>query len=130
MTRPLTLVYQEFAEQTPQVIEPDLDTVVIGPAYQILDYLDDKEDLEVSAYGTLNANNPYTPPPAATPAIVLAAPPSIVAGGWVDPLSIGVYAVHQDSMAPMALHVSLRRAISQEPRMPLGRLSLGHCWRA
>lgn len=91
MTRPLVLVYQEFAKQTPQVSEPDLDTLVIAPAYQIRDYEDDKTSIQVADYGTLHANNPYTPPVANTPAIVLAAPPDLVVGAWVDPTSVRVY---------------------------------------
>lgn len=90
MTRPITVVFQEQAQLTPTVSDPDLDTLVFGAAYQILDYLDDKEDIQVADYGTLNADNPYTPPVASTPAIVLAAPPGITAGAWVAPTSIGV----------------------------------------
>jgi hypothetical protein len=91
MTRPLVLVYQELAQQTPQTVEPELPVLVAGPAYQILDYVDDKADIQVADYGTLNAANPYTPPVANTAAIVLAAPPGIRAGAWVDPTSVGVY---------------------------------------
>lgn len=91
MTRPITLVYQEMAQQTPQAVEPDLDCIVVAPAYQILDYATDKSTIQVASYGSLNANNPYTPPVANTPAIVLAAPPGIVAGAWVDPASVKVY---------------------------------------
>lgn len=91
MTRPITVVYQELATQTSQTVEPDLDCLVLGAAYQILDYADDKADIEVANYGTLNANNPYVPPVAATPAIVLAAPPGLQAGAWVDPTSVKVH---------------------------------------
>lgn len=91
MTRPITLVYQEQAQQTSQAVEPDLDCIVVAPAYQILDYATDKTAIQVANYGTLNANNPYTPPIANTPAIALAAPPSVTAGAWVDPSSIKVY---------------------------------------
>lgn len=90
MTRPITLVYQELAQVTSQVDEPELPVLVIGPAYQVRDYADDKEDIQVADYGTLNAANPYTPPPGATPAIVLAAPPDIATGAWVVPDSIKV----------------------------------------
>ena len=90
MVRPIVLVFQEFAEITATPTTPDLNCVVIGPAYQIQDYPDDATDIQVSDYGTYRADNPYTPPPAFTPAIVLAAPPNITAGAWVDPTSIGV----------------------------------------
>ena len=91
MARPITLVFQELAQQTPQVVEPDLNCLVLAPAYQIRDYEDDKEAIQVADYGTLNADNPYTPPVAFTPAIVLAAAPDLAAGAWVDPDSIRVY---------------------------------------
>lgn len=91
MTRPITLVYQELAAETPTGVEPDLNTIVIAPAYQILDYADDKANIQVADYGELNADNPYVPPVAATPAIVIAAPPSIVPGAWVDPDSVHIY---------------------------------------
>ena len=91
MVRPLVLVFQEFAEQTATPSTPDLNCLVIGPSYQILDYPEDKTDLQVSAYGTLNADNPYVPPVAFTPAITLAAPPGIAAGGLVDPDSVNVF---------------------------------------
>ncbi len=91
MTRPLVLLYQELAQQTPQSVEPELPVVVVGPAYQLMDYADDKSDIQVSDYGTLNAANPYTPPVGNTAAIVLAAPPGIEAGAWVEPASIAVY---------------------------------------
>lgn len=90
MTRPITVVFQEQAQLTATPSTPDLDTLVLGPAYQLLDYLDDKEEIAVSDYGTLNADNPYTPPLANTPAIVLAAPPAIATGAWVVPSSISV----------------------------------------
>ncbi len=91
MTRPITVVFQELATQTPQTVEPDLNCIVVAPAYQIRDYADDKADIQVANYGTLNANNPYTPPVGATPAIVLAAPPDIEVGAWVVPTSIKVF---------------------------------------
>lgn len=91
MTRPITVVFQELAQQTPQTVEPDLNCLVIAPAYQIRDYADDKENIQVANYGTLNADNPYTPPVGNTPAIVLAAPPDIEVGAWVVPTSIKVF---------------------------------------
>lgn len=90
MVRPIVLVFQEFATQTVTPTTPDLNCLIMGPAYQIKDYLDDKATLQVSNYGTLNADNPYTPPVAFTPAITLAAPPAIETGAWVDPDSIKI----------------------------------------
>lgn len=91
MVRPITLVFQELAQVTPNPTVPDLNCMIVGPAYQLKDYPLDKSTIQVSDYGTLNANNPYTPPPALTAAIVIAAPPGIVAGGKLDPLSVKVF---------------------------------------
>lgn len=91
MTRPITIVYQELAAATPTAVEPDLNTIVIAPAYQILDYEDDKVNIQVADYGALNGDNPLVPPVGGSPAVVVAAPPGIVPGGWVDPDSIRVY---------------------------------------
>jgi hypothetical protein len=91
MVRPIVLLFQEFATTTATPTTPDLNCIVIGPAYQLQDYPDDKEAIEVSAYGTLYANNPYVPPVAFTSAITLAAAPGLTAGAWVDPASIKVY---------------------------------------
>jgi len=90
MVRPIVLVFQEFAEITVTPTTPDLNCMVIGPAYQIQDYPDDATDIQVSDYGTYQADNPYTPPVAFTPEISLAAPPNITSGAWVDPTSVGV----------------------------------------
>lgn len=91
MVRPIVLVFQEFAEQVVTPTTPDLNCLIIGPAYQIQDYPDDALSIEVSAYGEETADNPYSPPIANVPAITLAAPPGITAGAWVDPDSIRVY---------------------------------------
>lgn len=91
MVRPIVLLFQEFATTTATPTTPDLNCIVIGPAYQIQDYPDDKTAIEVSAYGTLYADNPYVPPTAFTSAITLAAAPGLTAGAWVDPTSIKVY---------------------------------------
>ena len=91
MVRPIVLVFQKFATVTVTPTTPDLNCLVVGPAYQIQDYPDDQATTEVSNYGTLNADNPYVPPVAFTAAITLAAPPNITAGAWVDPASIQIY---------------------------------------
>lgn len=91
MVRPIVLVFQEFATITATPTTPDLNCLITGPAYQIQDYPDDKSDIQVSDYGTLNADNPYTPPTAFIPAITLAEPPNLTAGAFVDPNSVDVY---------------------------------------
>ena len=91
MVRPIVLLFQEFATTTATPTTPDLNCVVVGPAYQIQDYPDDKEAIEVSEYGTKYANNVYVPPVANVAAITLAAAPGLTAGAWVDPDSVQVY---------------------------------------
>lgn len=91
MVRPIVLVFQEFATLTTTPTTPDLNCLITGPAYQLQDYPDDKADIQVSDYGTKNADNIYTPPVAFVPAITLAEPPNLVAGAWVDPTSIEVF---------------------------------------
>ena len=91
MVRPIVLLFQEFATLSTTPTTPDLNCVIVGPAYAIQDYLTDKVNIEVSAYGTLQAGVSYVPPVANVAAITLAAPPGLPAGGWVDPASVKVY---------------------------------------
>jgi hypothetical protein len=90
MAHPNILVYQENETITPTVTPPPLPACIVGPAYHLRDYLDDKESIEVASYGTLNADNPVSPPPAFTPAITLTDMPDDVPGGVVVPDSIVV----------------------------------------
>lgn len=92
MARPVVLVYQEYASVTVTPTTPDLNCLLVGPAYWIKDYLDDKGDLLVSSgYGTKNSNNPYTPPVAFTDAITVAEPPGNKTGALLDSESVTVY---------------------------------------
>lgn len=92
MARPLVLVYQEFATVTVTPSTPDLNCLVTGPAYWIKDYLDDKGDIQTSTdYGTLEANNPYVAPAAATDEITVADPPGNKTGALLDETSVQVY---------------------------------------
>jgi len=91
MVRPLVLLFQEFATQTAVATTPDLNTILLGAAYQIYDYPDDKLTIEVSPYGQFQANAAYTLPVANTPAITLAGLPNAAPGSWVDPASVRIY---------------------------------------
>jgi len=91
MVRPIVLLFQEFATTTVTPTVPDLNCIVVGPAYQIQDYPEDKAVLAVSDYGDLLADNPYVPPVASVAAITMAAAPNLTAGAWVDPASIKVH---------------------------------------
>ena len=71
MARPLVLIFQELAQPQATPNTPDLNTVVVGPAYDLFDYPDDASTILLStAYGQLEAragNGTYTgyQPPAA-----------------------------------------------------------------
>jgi hypothetical protein len=91
MVRPLVLLFQEYAEQTVAPVTPDLNAILVGPAYQIYDYPDDKQLIEVSAYGTLNMPSWQEGPPANIPAITLAGMPNAAPGSWVDPASVRIF---------------------------------------
>jgi hypothetical protein len=92
MARPVVLVYQEFAAATVTPDVPDLNCIVIGPAYHIKDYLDDKGDIKVSTdYGSLNADNPYIAPAAGTDAVTVAEPPGNQTGAYLEASSVKVF---------------------------------------
>lgn len=90
MAHPNVIVFQENETINPTVTPPPLPACIVGPAYHLRDYRDDKAAIEVASYGTLNQNCPASPPPAFTPAITLTDMPDDVAGGVVVPSSIVV----------------------------------------
>lgn len=90
MAHPNVVVYQEDETINPTTAIPALPACIIGPAYHLRDYADDKAAIEVASYGTLNGDNPVSAPPAFTPAITLVDMPDDVAGGVVVPSSIVV----------------------------------------
>ena len=92
MARPLVLVYQEFAAVTVTPDIPDLNCLISGPAYWIMDYLDDKGDiLAASTYGTLDADNPYIAPSVGTDALTIAEPPGNKTGALLEAASVNIY---------------------------------------
>lgn len=92
MARPVVLVYQEYAAVTVTPTTPDLNCLMTGPAYWVMDYLDDKSDIAVSTpYGTKNEDNPYVPPVAFSDAITIAEPPGNKTGALLDDDSVKVY---------------------------------------
>lgn len=88
LSRPNTVVYQEYEDISVVPATPFLNTLVVGPCYQLLDYLDDKEDCEAGTYGTLQMNNPRTSP---TAAVIITTPPEIEAGATLVDASVGVF---------------------------------------
>jgi hypothetical protein len=92
MARPIVLVFQEFAQVTITPDIPDLNCLLVGPAYHIQDYLDDKSDIQAASdYGTKEDDNPYLPPAAATDAITIADPPNNTTGAVLDATSVKVF---------------------------------------
>ncbi len=88
MQRPNVLVFQEYTTISVAPDIPDLDVLIVGPCYQILDYLDDKTDIEAGDYGTLNISMSSYGTPAS---VVIAAPPSVEAGALLDSASVKIY---------------------------------------
>lgn len=88
--RPNVVVYQEYENLTVTPDVPDLPVLIVGPCFQILDYLDDKADCYVGddvVYGELNGIVP-APTPAA---VILSEPPSIKPGALLDAESVALF---------------------------------------
>jgi len=86
--RPNAAIYQEYKTLSFTPATPTLHTVIVGPCYQILDYLDDKTDCRVDDdYGVLEDNCPVT----TTPALAVADPPGILPGAILDDDSVSVF---------------------------------------
>lgn len=96
--RPVVLVYQDLATPTVTPTAPDLNCLIVGPAYHIQDYYDpgttdyaDKADILIStAYGTLEGN-PTTALPTGSGVITVAEPPNNEVGALLDGDSVEVY---------------------------------------
>jgi hypothetical protein len=92
MARPVVLVFQEFATVTAVSDIPDLNALLVGPAYHIQDFADDKGNIQTASnYGTLNTNNPYVPPLTGFDAITVADPPNNLPGALLDAASVKVF---------------------------------------
>lgn len=96
--RPVVLVYQDLATPTVTPTSPDLNCLVVGPAFHIQDYFSpgttdyaDKSDIQVSTpYGALEGD-PTTATPVGTNYIVVAEPPNNEVGALLDGDSVVVY---------------------------------------
>jgi hypothetical protein len=88
LSRPNTVVYQEYTDLSVVPATPFLNTLIVGPCYQLLDYLDDKADCAAGEYGTLQMNNPRTSP---TAAVVIATPPELEAGAILEDDSVKIF---------------------------------------
>jgi hypothetical protein len=108
--RPVVLVYQDLASPTVTPTTPDLNCLVVGPAYHIQDYFQpgttdyaDKDDIELSApYGVLEGN-PVTATPVGPAYITVAEPPNNEVGALLDGDSVVIYFDEaRVRMAPLA----------------------------
>ena len=85
--RPNVIVYQEYENLTVAPDIPDLNVLIAGPCYQILDYLDDKDDCYAEDYGELNSSCPLTSPTA----VIIASPPGALPGIDLDSSSVNIF---------------------------------------
>lgn len=98
LIRPVVLVFQEFATPTVTPTTPDLNCLVVGPAYYIQDYFQpgttvyaDKASIKLgSDYGLLEAP-PATPTPVGPDVITTPDAPNDLVGALVDDASVKVY---------------------------------------
>jgi hypothetical protein len=94
--RPVVLVFQEFAEVSVAAAQPDLNTVIVGPAYHCLDFASDKDDIDIGEYGSQAAacdadGDPLGLPVTGQDAIVVADPPANQIGAELDESTVVVY---------------------------------------
>jgi len=98
LIRPVVLVYQEVASPAVTPVTPDLNCLVVGPAYHIQDYYDpgttdyaDKEDILLATeYGALEADV-ATATPVGVDYITVADPPNNEVGAVLDAASVSVF---------------------------------------
>lgn len=96
--RPVVLVYQDLATPTVTPTSPDLNCLVVGPAYHIQDYFvpgttdyADKADILVStAYGVLEGD-PSDATPVGPSYITVAEPPNNAVGAVLDGDSVEIF---------------------------------------
>jgi hypothetical protein len=96
--RPVVLVYQDLATPTVTPTSPDLNCLVVGPAFHIQDYFApgttdyaDKADIEVATpYGALEGD-PSTATPVGPNYITVAEPPNNEVGALLDGDSVKIF---------------------------------------
>lgn len=96
--RPVVLVYQDLATPTVTPTAPDLNALIVGPAFHIQDYFKpgttayaDKADIRLASdYGVLEGD-PAAAPPTGPAVITVAEPPNNEIGALLDSTSVEVY---------------------------------------
>lgn len=92
MTRPMVQVVQQIASTSTTSATPDLNTVLVGPAYNVQTYADNKSDILVGVYGeddTASMVAPIVSPLAVT--VADTARGNHVTGAILDDASVAVY---------------------------------------
>lgn len=94
--RPVVLVFQEFAEVSVAAAQPDLNTVIVGPAYHCRDFPADRDDISIGAYGSNTAacdsdGDPLGLPVTGQDALVVTDPPDNEVGALLDHSSVSVW---------------------------------------
>jgi hypothetical protein len=91
-TRPVVLVFQEFATLSSSPAEPSLNCCVTGPAYWIQDFPEDRASIKLSvAYGVKNDIATASAPVDGTDAITIADAPNNKIGAVLDAASVRVF---------------------------------------
>lgn len=88
LSRPNTVIFQEYADISVVPATPFLNSLIVGPCYQLLDYLDDMDDCYAGLYGTLQMAYPRTTP---TAAVVIATPPELETGAILEDDSVSIF---------------------------------------
>ena len=89
--KPLILIFQEVAQPSATPATPDLNAVIVGPAYDVLDYPDDGDQILLpSTYGQLEQDATYAPPATGVDAVTVldGGYPGQSAGARVDHASV------------------------------------------
>jgi hypothetical protein len=102
---------------TPDI--PDLNCLLVGPAYHVQDYLDDKGNIQAASdYGTKNADNTYIAPGVATDAITIADPPNNKTGAVLDSTSVKVF--FDEARVLISEDVATGAAVAQDSNLVTG----------
>ncbi len=96
--RPVVLVYQDLATPTVTPTSPDLNCLVVGPAYHIQDYFQpgttayaDKASIEIATpYGALEGD-PTVATPTGPDYITIVEPPNNAVGAVLDDASVEIF---------------------------------------
>lgn len=115
-SRPVVLVFQEFATLSSSPATPELNCLVAGPAYWIQDFPDDRADIKWGAANAVDygaaATAAATGVATLTSAVVRADVPKNVIGAVLDTASVKVYA--SKAVVEMAFGGDLTTALLSE----------------